>query len=507
MNQKLRSQIRISVSSIVPIIIIVFLLSIIAVPVDTGSMMLFLSGSLLLIVGMALFDIGAEMAMTRIGDGIGIELAGSGKEWLILFITFAMGFVVTVAEPDLQVLAQQVPAIPDKVLIYTVAVGVGLFLSFAVLRIIRRIPLSIVLMVVYGILIVLSLFVPKEFIGVAFDSGGVTTGPVTVPFIMSFGVGLSTMRLDRESGNDSFGLISLASAGPIIAVMILGMVYESGNAEVSGASSAMVHTMNDVFRVFADDIGHYLLEVGITVLPLIGMYLIFQLFTKRYRKTERFRILIGFGYTWIGLALFLCGVNAGFAPLGREIGYQLGLLEHSWILIPLGMVMGYYIVQAEPAIQTLNHQVSSVTNGAVPQKDMNRALSIGVSVSVGLAMSRILFHINLMYLVIPGYAIALILTHFVPKMFVGIAFDSGGVASGPMTSTFLLPMCIGACEASGGNIMTDAFGLVSLVALTPLIAVQLMGLKFKAKTRQAESCVLCAEDDDVIIDLSEEDPG
>lgn len=504
MNSKIKTQLKISLGSIIPIIFIVFLLSIFVVPVTVGTMMLFFLGSLFLIVGMALFDIGADLAMNKIGEGMGIELAGTGKRWLILFTAFLMGFLVTIAEPDLKVLAQQVPAIPDKILILTVATGVGLFLMLAVIRILNGLSLSLILMILYSLILVLSFLIPDQFLGVAYDSGGVTTGPITVPFIMSFGVGLSELRLDKDSSNDSFGLIALASGGPIIAVMILGTIFAPENATVTEAAPSEIVTMQDAFSVFADRLLLYIKEVGITILPLLGIYGFLQILTGRYRSHERLPILIGFGYTWIGLSLFLCGVNEGFSPLGRQLGYQLGQLSHSWILIPLGMAMGYYTVKAEPAIQTLNKQVASVTNGTIPPKDMDLALSVGVSLSVGLATVRILYHINLMWFVLPGYALALVLTRFVSKLFVGIAFDSGGVASGPMTSTFLLPLCIGACQARGGNIMTDAFGLVSLVALTPLIAIQLMGLKYQYRTKKAKQSVLCREDDEIIIDFSED---
>lgn len=504
MNPKIKTQLKISLGSIIPIILIVFLLSILIVPVHVATMMLFFLGSIFLIVGMALFDIGADLAMSRIGQGMGIELAGAKKPWLILFVSFLMGFLVTIAEPDLKVLAQQVPAIPDRILILTVAAGVGIFLMLAVLRILKGLSLSYILMILYGLIILLSFWVPKDFLGLAFDSGGVTTGPVTVPFIMAFGVGLSALRLDKNSSTDSFGLIALASVGPIIAVMILGMIFSPDNTNVAESAASQVITMKDAMHVFMAKMPTYLKEVGLTILPLLGIYGLLQVLTRRYHRNENLQILIGFGYTWIGLSLFLCGANEGFSPLGRQLGSQLGALSHSWILIPLGMAMGYFTVKAEPAIQTLNKQVSSVTDGMIPQKDMDRALSIGVSLSVGLAMVRILYHIDLMWFVLPGYIMALALTFFVPKLFVGIAFDSGGVASGPMTSTFLLPLCIGACQARGGNIMTDAFGLVSLVALTPLIAVQLMGLKYQYKTRKAKQSVLSADDDETIIDLSED---
>ena len=351
-----------------------------------------------------------------------------------------------------------------------------------------------------------SFFVPKSFIAVAFDSGGVTTGPMTVPFIMALGVGLASMRSDKNSASDSFGLVALSSVGPILAVMLLGLLFKPTEAAVSATDIADVFTTRDVVMVFGRDIPHYLKEVCISLLPIAAVFLIFQLMTHRYQKRQVKRIVIGLVYTYVGLVLFLCGVNVGFAPVGSFLGHALAELPYNWVLIPIGMLIGYYIVKAEPAIQVLNHQVASVTDGAISVKMMNRCMSLGVAISVGLAMLRVLTGLPIHYIIIPGYVMALILSRFVPKIFVGIAFDSGGVASGPMTSTFLLPLSIGVCEAVGGNLMTDAFGVVALVAMTPLIAIQLMGLVFQIKTarqRKLASLYVLPDDSDMIVDFEE----
>ena len=505
MNVKLKEKISESLAAVLPITGIVLMLSIFLIPMELGSVVMFLTGAFMLIIGMGFFQLGAEMAMTPIGEGVGVQISKMQKLLTVLLTGFLMGVIITVSEPDLQVLAGQVPSVPNAVLIFTVAVGVGLFLALAIVRIRYKISLSMLLIICYLALILVSMFVPKEFLAVAFDSGGVTTGPMTVPFIMAMGVGLASVRSDKNAANDSFGLVALSSVGPILAVLILGCFFKPTEAAYSLTDVATVVTTQDVARVFAQGLPLYAKEVLLSLVPILWVFLIFQWFTKRYHGLQVKRIIIGFGYTYVGLVLFLCGANIGFAPVGAYLGKELAGVPFRWILVPIGALIGYYIVKAEPAIQVLNHQVEAVTNGAISVKMMNRCMQIGVAASVGLAMLRVLAGISIQWFVIPGYLIALVLSRFVPDIFIGIAFDSGGVASGPMTSTFLLPLSIGVCEALGGNLMTDAFGVVALVALTPLIAIQLMGLVYKLKTagRVHPVPAAIADDCDMIVDLEE----
>lgn len=507
MNVKLKEKIRESLSAVLPITGIVLMLSIFLIPMELGSVVMFLTGALMLIVGMGFFQLGAEMAMTPLGEGVGVQISKMKKLLTVLLTGFLMGVIITVSEPDLQVLAGQVPSVPNMVLIMTVAVGVGLFLALAIVRIRYKISLSMLLIVCYLALILVSMFVPKEFLAVAFDSGGVTTGPMTVPFIMAMGVGLASVRSDKNAANDSFGLVALSSVGPILAVLILGCFFKPTEAAYTLTDVATVVTTQDVARVFAQGLPLYAREVLLSLVPILWVFLIFQWLTHRYHGLQIKRIIVGFGYTYVGLVLFLCGANVGFAPVGAYLGKELAGLSLRWILVPIGALIGYYIVKAEPAIQVLNHQVEAVTNGAISVKMMNRCMQIGVAASVGLAMLRVLTGISIQWFVIPGYIIALVLSRLVPDIFIGIAFDSGGVASGPMTSTFLLPLSIGVCEALGGNLMTDAFGVVALVALTPLIAIQLMGLVYKLKTAKRTQTVpaAIADDCDMIVDLEEGD--
>lgn len=497
-----------SLAAVLPITGIMLMISIFLVPIELGTMVMFLVGATLLIFGMGFFQLGAEVAMTPIGEGIGVQISKSKKVWLALLVGFTMGVIITISEPDLQVLAEQVPSVPNMVLILTVALGVGLFLALAIVRIKYQISLSKLLIVLYVLLIGASFFVPKDFLAVAFDSGGVTTGPMTVPFIMALGVGLASIRSDKNSASDSFGLVALSSVRPILAVLILGCFYRPTEAAYSLGEVPAVVTTRDVVQVFVHEIPKFAGEVFVSLAPIVIVFVLFQLLTHRYQKRQIMRIAVGMIYTYVGLVLFLCGVDVGFAPVGAFLGKALASLPYNWILVPIGMLIGYYIVKAEPAIQVLNHQVENVTDGAISVKVMNRSMSIGVAISIGLAMLRVLLGIPIQWIIVPGYLIALALSLVVPKIFVGIAFDSGGVASGPMTSTFLLPLSIGTCQALGGNLMTDAFGVVALVALTPLIAIQVMGLVYKLKSEKLQKTAVqhagLTVDSDEIIDLEEE---
>ena len=369
-----------SLSAVLPITGIVLFISVFLVPMEVGTVMLFLAGAVMLILGMGFFQLGAEMAMTPIGEGIGHTVSKTPRAWLMVLIGFFMGAIITISEPDLQVLAEQVPSIPNLTLILTVAVGVGLFLALAVIRIKFRIDLSKLLILLYLALIGISFLVPGDFLAVAFDSGGVTTGPMTVPFIMAMGVGLASVRTDKDSASDSFGLVALSSVGPILAVLILGCFFKPTDASYALGEIPSVITTRDVVSLFAYEIPAYAGEVMISLLPIAAVFLLFQLMTRHYHKREVKRIVMGVLYTYAGLVLFLCGVGVGFAPVGTFLGEELASLSYNWVIVPIGMLIGYYIVKAEPAIQVLNRQVESITDGAISVKAMNRCMSIGVAI-------------------------------------------------------------------------------------------------------------------------------
>jgi hypothetical protein len=486
MNKKLKEKTREALSSVMPISIIVFVLSSYAVPIPIGTTIMFLAGAALLIVGMGFFSLGADIAMMPMGEALGAQFIKTHKIHFVVALSFLIGFIVTAAEPDLKVLADQVASISSSILIATVAFGVGIFLVVAMVRIIFKVSLRYILIVCYLLLFAVSAFAPKAFLSVAFDSGGVTTGPITVPFIMALGIGLSAARRDKDSQDDSFGLVAICSIGPILAVLLLGIVFNPTDASYTPVDLIEVVTTKDVTEQYMLRLPEYLKDVLIALLPVCGFFACFQVISKHFSKKQLMTIGVGLVYTLTGLVLFLTGVNVGFIPVGHLLGSQIAASEYKWALIPLGMVIGYYIVAAEPAVHVLNKQVEEISGGRVSQKAMKLSLSIGVAISIAMSMARILTGLSIFWLLIPGYSIALALTFFAPKIFTGIAFDSGGVASGPITSTFILPLAMGACESVNGDVMTAAFGVVAMVAMTPLIAIQLLGLIYARQARVAE---------------------
>lgn len=470
-----------SLVSVLPITVIVMLLCFTITPIPIGGLLAFIVGAVLLIVGMSFFTIGADMAMTPLGERVGAHMTKSKKIWIIVIVSFLIGTIITISEPDLQVLATQVWGVPNPVLIGAVAIGVGVFLVIALLRIIFAIKLSNLLIFFYTIIFVLAFFIPKEFLSIAFDSGGVTTGPMTVPFIMALGVGVSSIRNDKNANRDSFGLVALSSIGPILAIFFLAFVYNPNGGEYAPVIIPEIYDSVELWNIFQSAFPIYMKEMAISLAPIVLFFIIFQVVAMRLNKQNLLRMIFGIIYTYVGLVLFLTGVNVGFMPVGNYIGQILASLDYNWIIVPIAMIIGYFIVSAEPAVHVLNTQVEKITAGAIPEKAMNTALSIGVSISLGLAMIRVLTGISILWLLLPGYSVAILLTFIVPKIFTSIAFDSGGVASGPMTATFLLAFSMGACEAVGGNVVADAFGVVAMVAMTPLITIQLLGVYYKIK--------------------------
>lgn len=508
LKERLKEKLREAVSAVLPIILIVLLLSFTIAPMSPSVMLEYILGAVLLVLGMMFFTLGAEMAMTPMGERVGSSMTRSRKLWVVILLGFVLGLIITVSEPDLQVLAEQVPAVPNRVIILAVAVGVGLFLVIALLRMLFSISLPRMLVFFYVIVFILAAFTPRSFLAVAFDSGGVTTGPMTVPFIMALGIGIGAIRSDRHAADDSFGLVALCSIGPVLAVLILGLIYKTDGGIYGSAAVTEVNDSVELGRLFLQAFPTYLTEIAISLLPIVIFFGLFQLVSLKLKRRSLFKILIGLLYTYIGLVMFLTGVNVGFMPAGNYLGQMLSDLPYRWIIIPVGMVIGYFIVMAEPAVYVLTRQVEELTDGAIAGRVMKTGLSISVAVSVGLAMMRVLTGISIFYLLVPGYTAAILLSFFVPKIFTAVAFDSGGVASGPMTATFLLPFAAGACLSVGGDVVTDAFGVVAMVAMTPLITIQVIGLIYKLQEKRGKEPETVLQDtcldafaDDAIIDL------
>ncbi len=499
----IKEKLKESMASVLPITVIVALLCFAFIPMDSGLMLSFLVGAGMLVLGMGLFTLGAEMSMSRIGNLIGAGMTKTRRLWLIVVLSLALGAAVTVAEPDLQVLATYVPGIDKGALVAAVSLGVGAFLALCMLRILFSISLRLLLILFYALVFGLACFTEPGLLSIAFDSGGVTTGPMTVPFIMALGVGVASIRSDENAREDSFGLVALCSIGPILAVMVLSFIYGAGEGASAITAAGSMATTVDIGLDYLTAMPHQLLEVAQALLPIAFIFFFFQIFSLKLQTRPLMRIIIGFGYTYLGLVLFMTGVNVGFSPLGYALGEQLSQGIFKYILPFIAMLMGWYIINAEPAVHILNKQVEELSAGAISQKAMGICLSVAISLAYGIAMLRVISGISIMWFLVPGYLLALGLCFFVPRSFTAIAFDSGGVASGPLTATFMLPLAMGACEAMGGNTMTDAFGLVALVALMPLISVQAMGGIYTLRTRRRTVPAVPEFGDNEIIELWE----
>ena len=415
-RKKLKEKLKEALQAVLPIIGLVLLLSFTIAPISPSILLCFLIGGILLIAGIVFFTLGAELAMSPMGERVGTAMTQSKKLWVVVALSFLLGFIITISEPDLQVLAQQVPAVPNLTLILAVACGVGVFLVVALLRMLFSIALPPFLVCFYAVIFILAFFVPKEFLSVAFDSGGVTTGPMTVPFIMALGVGISATRSDRHAADDSFGLVALCSIGPILAVMMLGMIYNPDSAAYTPPVIPEIADSKQLWNLFAVELPTYMKEIALSLLPIVLFFAVFQALILKLSGRNLTRILIGLVYTYIGLVLFLTGVNVGFMPAGNYLGQVLAGLSHPWVIVPIAMVMGYFIVKAEPAVYVLNKQVEEITDGAIPARAMGTALSAGVAISLGIAMIRVLTGISILWILIPGYTIALVISFFVPKI-------------------------------------------------------------------------------------------
>lgn len=490
--------------SVLPVAAIVLILSFTPLAeLSATEQTVFAVSAIFLILGIGLFNLGADLAMTPMGEHIGSGLTKSKKIAVLLIVCFLMGVLITVAEPDLSVLAEQVKGVMNNVvLIATVGVGVGIFLLLAILKIILRKDLSAMLMFFYMVLFALCALLiengKNDFLAMCFDSGGVTTGPITVPFIMALGVGIATTIGGKNSNENSFGLVALCSIGPILAVIILSM---TANGELDPADIIPTYTVASELDNFGGVLLATCKEVVIALALIVLFFVILQLTVLKLPKAKIIRIIIGIAYTFIGLVVFLTAVKIGFMPVGLKLGKTLAQNQTS--LVIFGLVLGMVVVLAEPAIHVLNRQVEDVTGGGITKREMLIALCIGVGLAIALSMLRIIYGFSVLYYLIPGYLLSLGLSFFVPKLYTAIAFDSGGVASGPLTSGFILPLAIGACSViAPDGVLSLAFGVVAMVAMIPLITIQALGFKAvmsaKARNRIIMRRILAADDEQII---------
>ncbi len=499
-----RSKLAEALISVLPVSVLVIILALTVTKAFTDvELITFSVCAIFLILGIGFFNLGADLAMTPMGEQVGVGLTKSRKLALLLPVAFIMGVLITVAEPDLSVLAEQVSAVMNNVaLIATVGVGVGLFLVIAIARIVFKKTLSSLLIFFYMILFSLCAVLIEQgkdsFIPLIFDSGGVTTGPITVPFIMALGIGVATTVGGKNSKENSFGLVALCSIGPMLAVMLLSMVAK-GDMDYTLPDYSVDSALNGFGELLKGVVGEVFLAIGLIVV----FFVVLQLTVLKLPKKKIIRIAIGIAYTIIGLVIFLTAVSVGFMPIGFKLGAELAKAG-SYVIIIVGFVMGCVVVLAEPAVHVLKHQVEEITEGAVSKRSMLVALSLGVGLSIGLSIIRLIYGFSLLYYLIPGYVLSLGLSFFVPKIYTAIAFDSGGVASGPLTSSFILPLAVGACVTIKGvdQVLDFAFGIVAMVAMTPLITIQLLGFRAvtsqKVREKIAIKRILDADDEQII---------
>ena len=494
---------------VIPITIILLIVNFAVSPMSTGNLISFLVGALLLVLGLALYNFGCGSSIEFIGGQTGSHVSKTSKLWLILALCGIIGFVVTVAEPDLSVLAEQVSGIDNFVLIAAIALGVGVFMLIAVLRLVLKIELKWILLFFYAILFIMAFVLPREFVPLAFDSSGVTTGPVTVPFIMALGASLSVTLGGKDSQDSSFGIVGICSIGPVFAVMILSLI-KNLSVDVSAEDSTVIlNNFGDVLRNYAVSFPRYLKEMAIALAPITIFFLVYNFTSLKLSGKRLAKTLFNMLYVYIGLSIFLLGANVGFVPAGKHFGDALA--SNPALLVGIGALLGAVIVLAEPAVHVLTKQVEDITGGTIKNRTILIVMCLSMAVAIGLSMLRIIFDIDLRWVLLAGYGIALTLMFFVPKIFTGIAFDSGGVASGAMTAAFLLPLANGATYAIYGDrpnvssfLMNDAFGVIALVAMTPLVTIQILGLVYKLrasmleKERTEEFSMLLALEGDVI---------
>ena len=476
--------------SVVPIVLIVIVLSFTLVDVPSFLMYRFLIGSTIVIIGLSIFLLGVDVGITPIGNLMGSKIVKMNKLWILAFAGFFLGFVISVAEPDLHILAKEVAevtngALGKNMLVVVVSLGVAALMGYGLVRIVKNIKLNITFSVVYGIILILSILSQEGFLAIAFDSSGATTGALTVPFMLAIAAGVSKLKKDSlASEEDSFGLVGITSSGAILGVLFMSLFTRGNNLANEAFESAVIES--SIWQPFINEFPVVFKDVIIALTPIILIFLAFQYFVLKAKKSTVRKIMFGMLFTFIGLLLFLLGVNVGFMEVGYYVGYNLALLDSKAFVLIVAFILGLVTILAEPAVHVLTHQIEDVTNGYVNRKMVGVALCIGVASAVALSILRILVpEIRLWHYLLPGYIISVALSYYVPNLFVGIAFDSGGVASGPMTATFILSYAQGVATATPwADVLLDGFGVIAAVAMTPIIALQVLGLVYKMKSKK-----------------------
>ncbi|SFQ45585.1 DUF1538 domain-containing protein [Caldicoprobacter faecalis] len=476
--------------TVLPITAIVLILHFTLTPLETHLILKFLVGTLLIIIGLSVFLLGVDVGITPIGTAIGSAIIKTNKILVVISVGFVLGFFISAAEPDLHILARQVDMVTSGQvskmgIVVAVSIGLGIMIALGFARIVYNVSLRTVFTVMYGIVFILALFSSPAFLAISFDACGAATGALAVPFILALAMGVSMPKKDsKASERDSFGLVCIAAIGAILGVLIMDIASNAG--EITGALEANALASESIIDPFIEELPKVTRDVFLALLPILLTLFIFQIFSSGFSRRAFRKVLMGLLFAFVGLVLFMDGVNAGFMDVGSIVGYRVAMLDNKAYILIIGFILGFVTVLAEPAVHVLMHQIEDATSGYIKRSLVMVALSLGIGVAVALSVLRILVPgIQLWHYLLPSYIIAIALMYFVPELFIGIAFDSGSVASGPMTATFMLAFIQGAAEAvEGANVLVDGFGMIAMVASMPLIALQILGLVYKVKSRK-----------------------
>ncbi len=469
------------IATVLPISLLVIILNFTFIPLEADLFKRFLLGAVFILLGLTIFLIGVDLGITPMGDSFGHAAVKSGKLSVIAIMGLVLGFVISIAEPDLHILADQVGdvtlgVVSKSSLVMLVSMGVAVLISLGMVRIVKVFSLKTFLLITYGVILVLGILADQFFLAISFDASGATTGALTVPFLLALSAGASAINKDsQKSEEDSFGLVGIASAGAIIGALVLGMLGSPSFGDVPDYAAA---SEAGVISHFIHEAPIVAKEIIIALLPIIVIYTICNLVFFHNSKRANARVATGCVLTFVGLVIFLVGVNSGFMDVGRYIGRVLATEHSKTFIVAIAFLMGILTILAEPAVHVLTNQIEAVTAGSIKKSVVLMTLSIGVGIAVALSILKILVPgMRLWHVLLPGYILTFIIMRKVPNLFVGIAFDSGGVASGPMTATFILAYAQGvAASTPSADLLIDGFGTIAMVAMTPLIALQILGL-------------------------------
>lgn len=482
--------------SVLPITILVLILHFTFTPLEPNLLFAFLIGSALVIIGLTVFLFGIDQGLEPIGQGIGNTVTRSNSYAVLVTVSLILGFFISFAEPDLRILANQVDSVTSGqfdglLMVMVVSIGIGVMMTLGIMRILRGVRMKYVFTIVYGLIFFLSLFSSSDFLAISFDASGATTGAITVPFVLALAAGVSAIKKDSKMGEaDSFGLVGIASTGAILGVLITGLFLRVD--KLDGVLPETEISASNLLGVYGSKLCDIAWDSFLSLLPIIIIYTLFEIFFFKHKKKKVIDITRGIALTYVGLVIFLLGVNGGFMEVGAKLGVLLASMDSKVPLLIVALLLGLSTVLAEPAVLVLTHQVEDVTGGYVKRTLVLIFLSVAVGMSIFMSAIRILVpDIQLWMYVLPGFGLSVILSFFVPDLFVGMAFDAGGVASGPMTATFSLAFVQGiAAYVPTADVVTDGFGMIAIVAMMPILAIELLGVLYHAISRKASSATV-----------------